>query len=108
MSTTNIKEAVREKYGEAALRVRSGGSSCCGASLRGCGDPITSNLYDANQDWPDSGRSDHSLAGLRQSDGTGRAESGRRLCSISGRAAASMCCCRLAASARPAKPTAST
>ena len=55
MSTTemkdgvrDIKEVVKQKYGEAALRVKSGGSSCCGAfSGGGCGDPITSNLYDA-------------------------------------------------------------
>jgi len=47
-----IKEFVKEKYGQAALRVTTGGSSCCGASatLDGCGiDPITSNLYDAGQ-----------------------------------------------------------
>jgi arsenite methyltransferase len=46
-----IKEVVREKYGQAALRVNAGGSSCCGASaaLDGCCDPITSNLYDAAQ-----------------------------------------------------------
>jgi len=46
-----IKEVVQEKYGQAALRVTSGGSSCCGASaaLDGCCDPITSNLYDASQ-----------------------------------------------------------
>lgn len=48
--TTDIKQAVREKYGEAALRVHSGGSSCCGAAPgSGCADPITSNLYDASQ-----------------------------------------------------------
>jgi SAM-dependent methyltransferase len=46
----DIKEVVRQKYGEAALRVTSGGSSCCGAtSATGCCDPITSNLYDSNQ-----------------------------------------------------------
>src|ERR1700686_3862344 len=46
--STDIKEVVKQKYGEAALRVKSGGSSCCGASSGGgCGDPITSNLYDA-------------------------------------------------------------
>jgi SAM-dependent methyltransferase len=47
----NIKEIVKEKYGQAALRVTSGGSSCCGAapaSGLSC-DPITSNLYDAAQ-----------------------------------------------------------
>ena len=45
-----IKDLVKEKYGQAALRVASGGSSCCGASpaLDAC-DPITSNLYDASQ-----------------------------------------------------------
>jgi SAM-dependent methyltransferase len=50
MSETDIKEVVKEKYGQAALRVKSGGSSCCGASpSSGCSDPITSNLYDALQ-----------------------------------------------------------
>src|ERR1700691_4198444 len=46
-----VKDVVKEKYGKAALRVSSGGSSCCGASaaLDGCCDPITSNLYDATQ-----------------------------------------------------------
>lgn len=44
-----IKEEVKAKYGQAALRVNSGGSSCCGASAAtGC-DPITSNLYDDSQ-----------------------------------------------------------
>src|SRR5437660_12815831 len=48
--TTDIKEVVKEKYGEAALRVRTGGSSCCGATVStGCCDPITTNLYDAAQ-----------------------------------------------------------
>jgi len=50
MNETNIKETVKEKYGQAALHVHSGGSSCCGASSSsGCADPITSNLYDAIQ-----------------------------------------------------------
>src|SRR6266403_1220075 len=47
----DIKEVVKEKYGQAALRVKSGGSSCCGATASsglGC-DPITSNLYDSSQ-----------------------------------------------------------
>ena len=51
MSTTDIKEVVKEKYGQAALRVKSGGSRCCGATAAsglGC-DPITSNLYDSSQ-----------------------------------------------------------
>ena len=46
---TGIREAVKQKYGQAALRVKSGGSSCCGATAStGC-DPITTNLYDASQ-----------------------------------------------------------
>jgi len=45
----DIREVVKEKYGQAALRIKSGGSSCCGASAScGC-DPITTNLYDASQ-----------------------------------------------------------
>src|SRR6202030_891899 len=50
---SNVKEVVREKYGEAALRVtnKTGTSSCCGSapsSGLSC-DPITANLYDASQ-----------------------------------------------------------
>jgi SAM-dependent methyltransferase len=51
MSTENIKEVVRKKYGQAALLVQSGSTSCCGTSRAvggGC-DPITSNLYSAQQ-----------------------------------------------------------
>jgi SAM-dependent methyltransferase len=39
---TTIKEAVREKYAQAALQA---GSSCCKSAASCCGDPITSNLY---------------------------------------------------------------
>jgi arsenite methyltransferase len=50
MLETNMKEVIKEKYGQAASRVQSGGSSCCGASAAtGSCDPITSNLYDAAQ-----------------------------------------------------------
>jgi len=51
MSASNIKEVVNEKYGQAAMRVSTGGSSCCGAgpALDGGCDPITSNLYDVTQ-----------------------------------------------------------
>jgi len=52
MGGADIKEVVKEKYSAAALRVKSGGSSCCGAAPApghgGC-DPITSNLYDLSQ-----------------------------------------------------------
>jgi ubiquinone/menaquinone biosynthesis C-methylase UbiE len=52
MSDTAIREVVKEKYGQAALRVATGaGNACCGASASsiGCVDPITSNLYDSSQ-----------------------------------------------------------
>jgi len=51
MSTPDIRDIVKEKYGEAARRVTTGGSSCCGAgaTVDGCCDPITSNLYDVAQ-----------------------------------------------------------
>ena len=46
-----LKEIVKEKYGQAALRVKSDAGACCGAPTTpdGCCDPITSNLYDAAQ-----------------------------------------------------------
>jgi len=51
MSTPDIKEVVKEKYGQAALRALSGGSSCCGSapSAEGSCDPITSSLYDGSE-----------------------------------------------------------
>jgi SAM-dependent methyltransferase len=51
MSNENIKEVVKEKYGQAALRVFKGGSTCCGAApaVEGCPDPISANLYDGAQ-----------------------------------------------------------
>ncbi len=51
MNSSDVREVVKEKYGQAALRVKSGGSGCCGATTGsglGC-DPITSNLYEASQ-----------------------------------------------------------
>jgi arsenite methyltransferase len=46
----DIKDIVKQKYGEAALRIKSGGSSCCGAvAATSCCDPITTNLYDSAQ-----------------------------------------------------------
>ncbi len=51
MPENDIKEIVKEKYGQAALRVQNGGGGCCGrAPASGLsGDPITSNLYDSAQ-----------------------------------------------------------
>src|SRR5208283_2351677 len=53
VANINIKDEVKEKYGQAALRVtnKTGGGSCCGsapASGFSC-NPITSNLYAAAQ-----------------------------------------------------------
>jgi arsenite methyltransferase len=48
----DIKDVVKEKYGQAALRVVSGAASCgCGCSPAPLGavDPITANLYDAKE-----------------------------------------------------------
>ncbi|MDP9337948.1 MAG: arsenite methyltransferase [Acidobacteriota bacterium] len=52
MSGAAIREMVKEKYGQAALRVKTGGNSCCGATASNAlagADPITANLYDAAQ-----------------------------------------------------------
>ena len=51
METEQVKDIVREKYGQAARRAREGAASaCCGSAAGdGCCDPITSNLYDAAQ-----------------------------------------------------------
>ena len=45
----DVKAAVKEKYGQAALRAATGDSSCCGASaaFEGSCDPITADLYGA-------------------------------------------------------------
>jgi arsenite methyltransferase len=48
-AAADIREVVKEKYGQAALRVKSGGSSCCGATASSGCDPITTNLYDSTQ-----------------------------------------------------------
>ena len=50
MSQTNIEQAVKEKYGQAAQRAAEGACGCCGSGsgLSGC-DPITKDLYDRDQ-----------------------------------------------------------
>src|SRR5262249_5184335 len=46
----DLKEIVKEKYGQVALRVVEGeGNSCCGSSASDGCDPITSDLYSAAQ-----------------------------------------------------------
>ena len=64
MTTQNIKEVVKEKYGQAALRAQTSGvrssappdatteiAGCCSAAsaFESCCDPITVDLYDAEQ-----------------------------------------------------------
>lgn len=52
MSTQDLKEVVRKKYGQAALRAKSGEGHprCCADDSEGSCDPITGNLYDATQE----------------------------------------------------------
>ena len=47
----DVKKVVKEKYGEAALRVisGSGSASCCSSSCCSSADAIVSNLYDSQQ-----------------------------------------------------------
>jgi len=49
---SDIKDIVKEKYGQAATKVASGRASCgcgCGPAPLGAVDPITANLYDGKQ-----------------------------------------------------------
>jgi hypothetical protein len=44
MSTEHLRDVIKEKYGQAALRAKaSGRSACCGdtAAVESCCDPIT-------------------------------------------------------------------
>jgi len=48
MSASNdLKEVIRDKYGEIAAHVRIGQGGCCSPATACC-DPITGNLYDSN------------------------------------------------------------
>ena len=50
---SELKDVVREKYGQAAERARAGvTNACCGGAAGGdaCCDPITSNLYEPGQE----------------------------------------------------------
>src|SRR2546425_12315140 len=50
MANETLKQIVKEKYGQAAQRVTSGDSGCCGSTAaRGGRDPITSNPYAAGE-----------------------------------------------------------
>jgi arsenite methyltransferase len=50
MPESEIKDAIKSKYGEAARQVAGGGKACCGGAAELCAcDPITANLYDSAQ-----------------------------------------------------------
>jgi arsenite methyltransferase len=49
VSDESIQDLVKQKYGQVALRVTSGGTSCCGTSSSSACDPITSNLYESGE-----------------------------------------------------------
>src|SRR5438309_4663825 len=50
MSDEALKDLVKQKYGQAALRVVDGSTSCCDStSSQSCCDPVTSNLYEAGE-----------------------------------------------------------
>ena len=46
---SDVRKAVQEKYGAIAASVRAGSGGCCGSGGCGGGDPITSNLYSADE-----------------------------------------------------------
>ena len=50
-ATEEIRQIVKEKYGQAAAQVQSGRASCCGSGsdTAACCDPITSNLYSKDE-----------------------------------------------------------
>jgi hypothetical protein len=103
-----LKEVVKEKYGEAARRVVNGGSNgCCGGSalLDGSCDPITSNLYDQSETGqiPKKLCGPHSAAAILPLSQNSILA---RPCSTWVLDAVSMCCYRRVALDLPAKPTA--
>ena len=77
MSTENIKEVVKEKYGEAARRVSAGTACCASAVVRGR--MLRSDhqqLVRQQSNRPDSRGSGASLAGMWKSYGAGTVERG--------------------------------
>ncbi len=106
-----VKEIVKEKYGEAARRVTSGQGlpadccaeiSCCTGSATASCDPITSNLYDEAQagELPDTALKAHLAAGIPLRL---HSSSPAKPSSTWARAAVSMCCSPRGESAPPGK-----
>ena len=106
--STDIKQVVKDKYGEAARGVTATKSeaSCYGSSPSCC-DPITSNLYDNAQtkDLPEMAV----LASLGCGNPTALADlKPGEVVLDSARAAVSTCCSRPSGSGQRARRTAST
>ena len=109
MAGTDIKTVVKERYGQAALRVKSGGSSCCGATAASdaCCDPITSNLYDAFQAGQIPEEALLASLGCGNPTALARLNPGEIVLDL-GSVAASMFCSRQDGLGRRERPTAST
>ena len=110
MSIPNIKEVVREKFGEVARGVTSGSAvGCCGDAsvLEASCDPITSNLYDAAQEREVPDTAIRASLGCGNPTALAELKPGEIVLDL-GSGAALMCCFPLAASARQGKHTVST
>ncbi len=104
MNPESVKDVVKEKYGQAAVRARAGaGNSCCGGAgaSDGCGDPITSNLYDAGQEGEVPDLALKASLGCGNPTALAELKAGETVLDLAP-AAASTCCFRRAASARQA------
>ena len=100
-------QAVQKKYGEIAAAVKSGGSSCCGPSCCSTEDPITGNLYKKDQTAGLPKEAVDASLGCGNPTALIDLQRRRRPFSTSAPVEASMCCCPLAVSARPARSTGS-
>src|SRR5215475_1686633 len=49
MDDEDVRDLVKQKYGQAALRVVGGETSCCSTTSQSGCDPITSNLYETSE-----------------------------------------------------------
>ena len=108
MADRDIKQIVKEKYGQAALRVSSGGSSCCGSSASGgaC-DPITSNLYESGETAALPAEAVAASLGCGNPTALAELAPGETVLDL-GSGGALTCCCRPGAWAPPGRRTAST
>ena len=111
MSTENVKEIVKGKYGNAALRVTSGaGNSCCDqdrSGLDGASDPITSNLYNEMEEGEVPDTAIKASIGCGNPTALAELKPGEIVLDL-GSGEALMCCFQLAASARQGKHLVST